>query len=196
MRKLSDKRYEYIKRIVIRTLRECGIKDIPIDPFEICKKRGYILIKYTDKYTKEEIAKIVEVYPKGFNYYHNGKRIIEYNDSHSFEIIRFTILHEIGHIELKHTEDCELAEAEAEWFAAYAIAPPPLVDLYNIEDFLDIVRIFKTSYECGFNCMRRYVKWKRNVLIKKDYEKELIKLFKDNCKSNNILKGVMIYDCN
>ena len=41
--------------------------------------------------------------------------------------IRFTIMHEIGHIVLDHTEHSDLAESEANFFAKYALAPPPLV---------------------------------------------------------------------
>ena len=97
MTKLRNEKYEFIKKSVIRTLIECDVKTLPINPLEICEKRGYTLIKYTDKYTKEDFDMICEVFPNGFNYYSDGKRIIEYNDTLSTERIRTTIFHEIGH---------------------------------------------------------------------------------------------------
>ena len=178
--RLRDERYEYIKRIVVKTLKECNIRDIPIDPFLICKVRGYKLINYTEKYTQEEMEIVCRKYPNGFNYVLKGERIIEYNDTLTPERIRTTIFHEIGHIELKHTCACSLAEAEAEWFGVYMIAPAPLVDLYNLEDSMDLAVTFDTSMECGYYSMVRYIKWKRYTWILKDYEKELVKQFTEN----------------
>lgn len=175
--KLRNERYEYIKRKVLQTLKECNIKTVPIDPFLICKIRGYKLVKYTEKYNSENIKKVCERFPNGFRYLNNGEKIIEYNDTHSPERIRTTLFHEIGHFELKHIYDCSLAEAEAEWFGVYMIAPSPLVDLFKIEDSVDLAVKFDTSIECGYYSMLRYIKWKRQSLFLKDYEKELIKLF-------------------
>ena len=44
--RLRNERYEYIKRIVVKTLKDCNIREIPINPFLICQVRGYNLIKY------------------------------------------------------------------------------------------------------------------------------------------------------
>ena len=196
MTRLKDRRYEHIKRVAVNTLIECGIRDVPIDPFLICERRGYKLIKYSEKYNEEDMAVVVEAFPNGFNYYDKGVRIIEYNDNYSIERIRTTILHEIGHIELKHTKKCLLAETEAEWFAAYIIAPPPLVDLYDIEDILDVSARFNTSCECGFHCMRRYQTWKRYTIFKKDYERQLVKQFTGDCISIDNERNVITYECN
>lgn len=177
MARLRDERYEYIKKIAIRTLLECDIKTLPISPIEICEKRGYKLIKYTEKYSTEEMELVCEKYPNGFNYFRGGERIIEYNDTLLQERIRTTIFHEIGHIELNHTCHCALSENEAEWFAAYIIAPPPLVDLNEINSSLELAIKFDTSIECGNHCMNRYLKWKRAAYFRHDYEKTLIEQF-------------------
>lgn len=178
--RLRDERYEYIKKKVVDTLIECNIKTIPIDPFKICAKRNYKLIKYTKKYSLNEMKIVCESYPNGFNYVLNGERIIEYNDTLSPERIRTTIFHEIGHIELRHTCPCSLAETEAEWFGVYMIAPPPLVNLFDLEDSMELATKFNTSMECGYHSMVRYIKWKRNTWIPKDYERKLIRLFTEN----------------
>ncbi|MEE3343547.1 MAG: ImmA/IrrE family metallo-endopeptidase [Bacilli bacterium] len=178
--RLRDERYEYIKKKVVKTLVECDIHTIPINPFEICKKRKYVLIKYTDKYTEEEMKIICERFPNGLNYFHNGERIIEYNDSLTPERIRTTIFHEIGHIELKHTCECTLAENEAEWFGVYIIAPPPLVNLFSLVDPIDLALKFNTSMACGYYSMVRFIKWKRYSLFLKDYERRLVKQFDVN----------------
>ena len=177
MARLRDEKYEYIKKKVVRTILECDINELPINPFAICNKRKYKSIKYSDKYSVDELELICKVYPDGFNYYLDGERIIEYNDLLAPERIRMTLFHEIGHIELKHTCKCSLSEAEAEWFAAYMIAPPPLVDLINIDSFLDLAIKFDTSITCAYHCMRRYILWKRFTIVCRDYEKKLREQF-------------------
>ena len=188
--KLSDERYEYIKKIVVKTLKECNIKEVPIDPFLICKRRGYKLIKYTEKYDKEKMKLVCSRFPNGFRYFKNGEYVIEYNDIQPKERIRTTIFHEIGHIELKHTCPCTLAETEAEWFGVYMIAPPPVVNLLGVENSEELMFIFGTSEECGFYSMNRYIRWKNRAWILKDYEEELVNLFRNN---NELLiqKGVV-----
>ena len=49
----------------------------------------------------------------------NGQSVfyIFYDDSMYDRRIRFTIMHEIGHIVLDHTEHSDLAESEANFFA-------------------------------------------------------------------------------
>ena len=177
MAKLRSERYEYIKEAVVNTLVECDIKNVPIDPFEICRRRNYKLIKYTDKYDIDDLKKVVDVYPNGFKQYLNDEMIIEYNDLMSEERIRTTIFHEIGHIELRHVCECELSETEAEWFGVYMIAPAPLVGLYKIEDYKDLSDVFYTSLECGKNSFQRYINWKEKPGFLKEYEERLINQF-------------------
>jgi Zn-dependent peptidase ImmA (M78 family) len=178
MAKLSNDRYEYIKRKATQTLTECNINSIPINPYQICNERKYKLIKYSSKYSGDELKFIIECFPCGFSYIYNNEKIIEYNDSIEHERIRTTLFHEIGHLELRHTCECTLSETEAEWFGAYIIAPPPLVNIFKPDDYIELSKIFDTSKECGFNAMNRYLKWKSITVFQKDYENTMIKQFR------------------
>ena len=92
--------------------------------------------------------------------------------------IRFTIMHEIGHIILNHTEHSDLAESEANYFAKYALAPPPLVHELHIEDYLELSERFDISHQCAFYAMNNYNKWLRYGSPEyRDYEVTLINLF-------------------
>ena len=56
----------------------------------------------------------------GFSLFNEGKWIIYINDiTTGYERQNNTFLHEIGHIVLNHTEDSELADSEANFFAKY-----------------------------------------------------------------------------
>ena len=94
--------------------------------------------------------------------------------------INNTILHEIGHIVLDHTEESELAEAEVNFFAKYALVPPVLVYKLNIKSPNKISEIFDVSIQAGYYAYNYYRKWLNyGGSILKEYELSLIGLFKD-----------------
>lgn len=173
--KLSGKRYESIKKDVVKTYKEYGIDKIPINPFKLAEKMGVSLIKYS-KMNDKDASFLEEIYPDGFISLDKTK--IYYNDKRIPNKIKYTILHELGHKVRNHHEECPLAEAEADFFAAYGIAPPPLVDFFDISEYTDIVNIFETTIDCGIHSMQRYVSWKQHAKKNTDYEKDLLELFK------------------
>jgi hypothetical protein len=95
----------------------------------------------------------------GFSVERDGKQYIYYNDSKPMGRIRFTILHEIGHIALEHQEESDVAESEANFFAKYAIAPPPLVHALGISTAEQVMAWFKTTGECARYILSYYHKW-------------------------------------
>ena len=92
--------------------------------------------------------------------------------------IRFTIMHELGHIFLDHSEHSELAESEANYFARYSLAPPPLIHMLGIEDYIELSERFNLSKECAFHAMRSYQKWLHFGLSHyTPHERKIITLF-------------------
>ncbi|MBQ5562683.1 MAG: ImmA/IrrE family metallo-endopeptidase [Clostridia bacterium] len=179
--RLLDKRYEEIKKIVVSLFTELNLYDVPIDCFKICERLGIRVVKYSD--VNEEKRKACKEFSKdGFcmEIEENGQSVfyIFYDDSMYDRRIRFTIMHEIGHIVLDHTEHSDLAESEANFFAKYALAPPPLVHKYKPEDYCELAEIFQLSQEFAMNAMKFYHRWlrygPRNYL---DYEIVLLDLF-------------------
>lgn len=174
--RLSDSRYESIKNDVANLYKCLNITKLPIDPFEICEKMNIKLVKYSD-YDEEKRKDLIRIQPQGFNI---AGPIIYYNDMQMLQKVKFTILHEIGHIIRGHKERSPLAEAEAEWFAAYAIAPPPVINLFKVSDFTDIVDIFDISFDCACHSMTRYLSWKKFARKDADYDTILMQLFSGN----------------
>jgi len=181
--RLLDKRYEEIKRIVVSLFTELNLYIVPVDCFKICELLGIRVIKYSE--VKEEKRKACKAFSKdGFflEKEKNGQSVFEiyYDDSMYDRRIRFTIMHEIGHIVLDHTEHSDLAESEANFFAKYALAPPPLIHKYKPEDYYELAEIFQLSQECAMNAMKFYNRWlrygPRNYL---DYEIVLLDLFSE-----------------
>ena len=183
--RLTNDRYEIIKKNAVKMFLDNDIRRIPIDCFEICQKMCVKLKKYSQltseallkakKISEDGFCMLVEEIPEPFpplQWY------IFYDDTKSRERIRFTIMHEIGHIVLGHTEHSELAESEANFFAKYSLAPPPLVHKIKPEDYMDISDAFDLSQECAYYAMSFYNKWLRHGHSKYlNYEIELLSLF-------------------
>ena len=108
--------------------------------------------------------------------------IIYYDDGISRARIRFTIMHEIGHILLGHREESVLAKKMADYFAAYSLAPSPLMSLFKCDDFTDVIDKFDVSPECAYNCFERFTNWFYYSGKIKPYETELIDLFHNRKK--------------
>lgn len=176
---LTRARYEEIKLEVYKLFRDYNIKKVPIDFEELSKKMGIKLISYSSL-KKDQKKKFLNISKDGLSYLSLKDKcyIIYYNDDVAWQRIRFTIMHEIGHIVLGHTEYSEKNEAEANFFSRSALAPICLLMKWEISGLEDIVSTFDISYECA-----KFISGnldKRNQSLNKDYaeyELKLIELF-------------------
>jgi len=89
---------------------------------------------------------------------------IFYNDYNSYERQRWTIFHEIGHIYLgHHLPDCTLTrdeqESEANFFAKYSIAPPPLINTAKCDSPWEIAATFFVSEQASVYIFIYFQKW-------------------------------------
>lgn len=186
--KLSYRRYEEIKQEILFMFEETETDTFPIDCFEIARRLNYVLRPYSTLTfverlkafgTSSEGYSTVEVNPiTGMNYY-----VIYYNDeAHSPGNIRWTIFHEIGHIYLGHHDNPpgneQQEEDEANFFAKYAMCPPPLLNATHCHCSQDVLVKFNTSNQFAGYAFDYFQKWLRSG--PKDYmpyEIEMLKLF-------------------
>lgn len=177
MIRLLDERCEDIKKIIVNLYEKYNINSVPISGFEIANKMGISVIPYSSKneQTQEMCYKESE---DGFSIFKNGKWHIFYNDKKKYGRINNTLLHEIGHVVLDHTEDSELAEKEVNFFAKYALVPPVLVHKLRVSTPEEICRIFDVSYEAACYALEYYNKWLLyGGKTFKPYEEQLLILF-------------------
>ena len=175
---LSHSRYEEIKRVVVDLFIKFDVRCVPISGFELATKMGIKAVPYSAVHAskrdlllkKSEDGFCVEKTP--------GEWYIYYNDEKDYGRINNTIMHEVGHIVLDHSEDSELAEKEVKFFAKYALVPPVLVHKFELDDPWRIVAAFDVSYEAACYALSYYKKWLqyggRNYT---DYEIALLNLF-------------------
>ena len=177
--KLSDKRYEEIKTIVANTFEKYDIRCVPISGFEIARKMRITCYPYSS-IPKNKRHLLLKKSKDGFSLQTSDEKWrIYYNDEHGYGRINNTIMHEIGHIILDHSEDSELAEKEVKFFAKYALAPPILISRLNLKSPSKIASIFNISYEAAIYAYSYYKKWKKcNILPLRSYERKILYLFK------------------
>lgn len=161
--RLNDDTYEFIKEEVIELFLRYDVKCIPISGFELATKMGIILVPYS-ALSAGKLDAAQRISPDGFYLeLGDGKEYIYYNDQVGYERCNMTILHEIGHAVLGHSEDTdpEVAEAEAAFFAKYAAAPPTLINEIHPVCPEEIADIFCISFEAAWNAWNYYCNWKR-----------------------------------
>lgn len=179
--RLSNARYEEIKKIVVELFIKYNIDSVSIDCFELASRMNIKVIPYS-KFSceiqelmlkKSNDGFFIEKQDNEFYIYYNDIGII------SKGRINNTILHEIGHIVLGHTEESELAEAEVNFFAKYALVPPPLVHRLKSDNIFDIMSNFNVSLTAAYNAYNYYQKW-LNYGSKDytDYEMDLLEQFR------------------
>ena len=157
--KLSDERYEEIKEIIVDMFEEYHVSCVPISGFEIATRMGVRVVPYS-AYSGETLKKMLMESEDGFTGINYGQYVIFYNDNRAtYGRINNTIMHEIGHIVLGHLEESELAEAEAKFFAKYALAPPLLIHKLKLTSPDEIEEIFEISYEAAYYAYDYYQKW-------------------------------------
>lgn len=191
--KLSNDRYEEIKKAVVDLFEACSICCTPISGYEIAVNLGIKVIPYSALLpSKRQIA--IRTCPDGFSGFDDGEWRICVNDDDQIPYgrINFTILHEIAHIVLNHTEDSELADAEADFFAKFAQCPPVLIHTLALRDVGEIMNRFDTSYGAACYAMTYYQKWLRyGGAFYKDYELRTCRLFgidvkKGDCRRQSV----------
>lgn len=161
--RLSDEQYECIKQAVLDMFITYDIKCVPISAFEIAIKIGLTVIPCS-ALEDEKKSVALRISKDGYSVETNGGEwIIFYNDEcKSYGRINQTIMHEIAHYFLEHIREGEEEEAEAKFFAKYALAPPPLIHrmIENVNAEA-IMQTFDLSYEAACNAYKYYCKWLR-----------------------------------
>lgn len=186
----SKERFDEIDKIVEELYEDMDIRNTPVDIFEIMRILAINLIPFSS--LSDEIVNILQnAETDGLTVilrtHDNKMRFnVYYDDSKPIERQRFTLAHELGHIQLNHNfpipSECTVPkpdkclEIEANAFAQKFLAPLPLVYKQNLHGSREIAKCFHISLECAKNVLEKYtnamgyptvsLKIKRNPIIK------------------------------
>ena len=141
--------YDKIKYAVLDVYEKCSIDRLPFNCVYIISGLGYDCIKYSDLKEESLTASLIlseDAHTIGSNIY--------YNDKKSKRRIRFSLMHELGHLVLD-TQD----EAEANNFASNILAPSMAVYYSGLKNIREISNIFDVSLECAKYAYETCEKW-------------------------------------
>lgn len=149
-----------------RFLLDQNINALPVDPFWLASQNGWQIYTYEEFATlvHKSVQDLINRYEKdGFAFWsrRDGCFIICYNAMLPFPVCRWTLLHEIGHIHLRHinpetpiltrirTEDRPLFEREAQGFARRVLCPSIVLHDCKAFETEQIMRLCGISREAA-----------------------------------------------
>lgn len=155
--------YEIIKFATLDVFKECSIHSFPFDCFDIL--RHYHLEVYPYSSLNEDLREYCIKYSNDALIYKNK---VCYNDSLPAGRIIFSLMHELGHILLKHGENHNLEnEQEANCFASNILAPRMAIHYAGCHNQADVAAVFNLTNEASRYVFDDYKHWYRWLVCHK-----------------------------
>ncbi len=175
-------RREEIIGIVADLYEENNISEFGFSLKKICLSMDINLLPYSS-YENHQL--LVKFDRDGFNWYNplNRKFEIFYNDEiKPFQRVKFTILHELGHICLGHTlkmsDETFQQKHEADLFANEFYCPQAFIIHYNLLSVSDLISTFGITEGYAIILLEK-IKKRKNLNLSKN-ELRLIEIFEKN----------------
>lgn len=152
--------YTLIMTKVIEIFQKCNINSFPLDCENIVNILGCKLYKYSEL-SEAKRQGCLQVSNESMKI-HNR---IYYNDAIMSEgRVRFSIMHELGHIFLGHGEyRNNVLEAEANYFASNILAPRMAVHYSQCKRPKHVMNQFGLTFEAATYVLEDYDRWYRRT---------------------------------
>lgn len=145
-----------IQKTVLDVFKQCNIHCFPIDCFEIVKHYGYQIVMYDDLSEKKKAA-CLELSEDACII----KDTLYYNNTMPKRRVRFSIMHELGHLLLHSAE-----EPNANLFASYILAPRMVIHYADCKNNADVANLFLISLEAADYAFQDYRRWRRAAVYR------------------------------
>lgn len=167
--------YMHINLTILGILKKCNINSFPIDCLSILN--NYNIETYPYSSLNDDLREYCMRFSNDALKYRDK---ICYNDNLPFGRIRFSLMHELGHIILNHSENhTHQMEQEANFFASNILAPRMAIHYANCKNESDVVRLFGLTNEAAQYAFDDYRRWYRWTVYHKmnSFDKELYSHF-------------------
>lgn len=156
---LNQNNYSTITTIAYKELLNQRVCNLPVDPLKF--KFHDLIIVSIQKYCDMTKSSFDDLTIRGFfkdgyvtENLRPGLKLVMYDDSRYTQRMRFTLMHELGHIRLGHARHGLLEEQEANFFAAQMLMPDAVINQiakkgYNINVGC-LMSAFYVSYNCAY----------------------------------------------
>lgn len=152
---------------VIYVLNESNIHSYPIDCEQILQNFGYRILSYSEiKRKNPELLELCESYSDdSFRDYYS--KTIAYNDVDiPYPRIRFSLMHELGHIIMDHKGRSLKNEQDANYFATNILAPRMAIHYSGCKNANHVAKFFMMSFEAAEYAFDDYRRWHRRAVYK------------------------------
>lgn len=175
---MKKARYEKAARAAAKLIVQLGIDRLPVDPFWIieqldnCEAMDYDEFGSLRGLSAKDVARMSRSHDGCAAF--DGKRYLVLYNTDPYMIvepkrIRWTIMHEIGHIMLDHHVDfhdpsdevSEILEIEANHFAYHVLAPPIILNAIKVKAVEEIAASCALSTSAAANRLMHLQRWKR-----------------------------------
>lgn len=149
---------------ILEVYRKCNIHSFPINCTYVLNCYGYKLLSYGKLLSKNKEASNLA---KAFSddcFTDRKNRLILYNDRVNSGRMRFSQMHELGHIVLGHTDSTQVTEEEADYFASNILAPRPIIHREKLKTSDEIHNYFGISYSAANYVIRDFKNWKPGLI--------------------------------
>lgn len=172
--------YDKIKYAAFLIYEKCGIVRLPFDCILALEIMGYECKKYS-QLQENKLDACMELSDDACTI----AGIIYYNDKKSNRRIRFSLMHELGHIVLGTD-----LEAEANLFASNMLCPSIALHYSKLTNIREVSNLFNISLECAKYASEFYEKWIYSVKLygMTDIDKKMYTHFYDVVANKFVFK--------
>ena len=128
--------FEQLYEIIFRIYTDCNVTEFPIDCFEVVRRCGYRIKRYSELTPKKKEA-CMRLSPDACIV----KDTLYYQDQNIPERTRFSVMHELGHVFLQTP-----VEETADTFSSHILAPRIMIHKNGCQNAEQIHETFGLSY--------------------------------------------------
>lgn len=153
--------YTAVQEKIAEIFMECQVRSFPIDCFDILSSYGYRVYSYQELDERNhEVYEMCRTYSEEAFHEKSGK-IVAYNELRPIGRIRFSLMHELGHILLRHPTGADCYEKEANYFASHILAPRIAIHYAGCRNSPETARCFNMTLEAAGYAFQDYRRWRR-----------------------------------
>lgn len=159
-----------ISEHIYSALISSNVRAFPVDCPKLLIDRGYSLISYSE--IRKQNFYLYNMCIKYSNdAFRDGNTMrICYNENRPTSRIRFSLMHELGHIILNHIGETQENEVEADYFASNILAPKVLIEKFGCRNAEDIKQRFGLSITAANIAWTDYRMWQMHARRPEDYQ--------------------------
>lgn len=141
--------FEQLYEIIFKIYTDCNVTEFPIDCFEVVRRCGYRIKRYSELTPKKKEA-CMRLSPDACIV----KDTLYYQDQNIPERTRFSVMHELGHVFLQTP-----VEETADTFSSHILAPRIMIHKNGCQNAEQIHETFGLSYTASNRALSDYRQW-------------------------------------